>query len=483
MAQRTGAAGTGRAVAALHGVAVVLLLTSCPLLRSAVVWRWGDPGLAGFLVPALVGAVLAALLLCLRSDGFQSLWGRRRAPFLACAAVAYAVTGLAFYLLSRPAFPLPVSGALGLLSGVSSTLLLCAAAWPLLGVPLGRSMVCVALMFGASTCLTWVASGLLPAVAYHVPCGLATVVAGALTVVAGMRGPSSGSVPAVSGENGPKAGFGVSCRRLSAVAGVALIGLFSYAFFIKPGIGEGAVRPRLYGMDEELGLHLVACLLLLFIGLARRRQPVLSTVNQLVVPVVAAVLLVLQSFPLEGGALSLWAALAVFSTSFASLFAVAVVLSFAGNGEVPPPFAIGAALLTYALGRLTGMLFGTLTYADDGRYTLYRVAMTAILAAMLLAVVFSLRRSHAGDVPAVGATVEDALVGASDRLAAERQLTAREAQVLRFLVRGWTSTSIASELVISENTVRTHMKNIYRKIGVSSRAELTALVGSYGRDG
>jgi LuxR family maltose regulon positive regulatory protein len=50
-------------------------------------------------------------------------------------------------------------------------------------------------------------------------------------------------------------------------------------------------------------------------------------------------------------------------------------------------------------------------------------------------------------------------------------LSQREIQVLRLLNTHLTSTEIAEELVISVNTVRSHMKNIYSKLNVHSRSQ------------
>jgi DNA-binding NarL/FixJ family response regulator len=51
-------------------------------------------------------------------------------------------------------------------------------------------------------------------------------------------------------------------------------------------------------------------------------------------------------------------------------------------------------------------------------------------------------------------------------------LTEREAEVLGELQRRRANAQIASDLHISVETVRTHARNIYRKLGVSSRREL-----------
>ena len=54
-------------------------------------------------------------------------------------------------------------------------------------------------------------------------------------------------------------------------------------------------------------------------------------------------------------------------------------------------------------------------------------------------------------------------------------LTAREAEVLELLQDGRTNAEIATELSIGVETVRTHARNIYRKLGVPSRRELARM--------
>ena len=49
------------------------------------------------------------------------------------------------------------------------------------------------------------------------------------------------------------------------------------------------------------------------------------------------------------------------------------------------------------------------------------------------------------------------------------RLTPRQNELLRLLAAGHTNTQIARQLGISEGTVRTHLENIYQKLGVSSR--------------
>jgi LuxR family maltose regulon positive regulatory protein len=53
-------------------------------------------------------------------------------------------------------------------------------------------------------------------------------------------------------------------------------------------------------------------------------------------------------------------------------------------------------------------------------------------------------------------------------------LTDRERDVLRFLPSRLTVREIADELYVSVNTLKFHLKVIYRKLGVTSRAEAAA---------
>ena len=55
-------------------------------------------------------------------------------------------------------------------------------------------------------------------------------------------------------------------------------------------------------------------------------------------------------------------------------------------------------------------------------------------------------------------------------------LTEREEQVARLVVDRKTNPEIAAELFLSQKTVETHLRNIFRKVGVASRVELARAV-------
>lgn len=94
--------------------------------------------------------------------------------------------------------------------------------------------------------------------------------------------------------------------------------------------------------------------------------------------------------------------------------------------------------------------------------------------------------SHTASGPAAyeteseGSTAANVAAASSDEqvrewLRTKHGLTAREIDVALLIARGRSKTFIADELFISENTVRTHSKNVYTKLGIHSREELISL--------
>ena len=54
-----------------------------------------------------------------------------------------------------------------------------------------------------------------------------------------------------------------------------------------------------------------------------------------------------------------------------------------------------------------------------------------------------------------------------------QHLTARELDVLRLIAKGYHAPEVASMLGLSAHTVRGYVREVYRKLGISSRAEAT----------
>jgi DNA-binding CsgD family transcriptional regulator len=62
----------------------------------------------------------------------------------------------------------------------------------------------------------------------------------------------------------------------------------------------------------------------------------------------------------------------------------------------------------------------------------------------------------------------------AERRTAGKSLTARQRTVLQLVARGWSNDEIARALLVSTGTVRKHLDNAYRQLGVSSRAAAVA---------
>jgi DNA-binding NarL/FixJ family response regulator len=62
------------------------------------------------------------------------------------------------------------------------------------------------------------------------------------------------------------------------------------------------------------------------------------------------------------------------------------------------------------------------------------------------------------------------------RTVLEEKLCDREREIVSYVVHGFANREIADRLCISQRTVSTHLVNIYEKLNVHSRAELTAMV-------
>lgn len=71
---------------------------------------------------------------------------------------------------------------------------------------------------------------------------------------------------------------------------------------------------------------------------------------------------------------------------------------------------------------------------------------------------------------------EDLLKNRSREIALNYRLSLREEEILTLLAQRKRNTAIASELFISEQTVKTHIRNLYKKLDVHSRDELFDLV-------
>ena len=74
----------------------------------------------------------------------------------------------------------------------------------------------------------------------------------------------------------------------------------------------------------------------------------------------------------------------------------------------------------------------------------------------------------------------EASIAKHDTVASASNLSARELEVLRLLAAGRSNQQIADELVISRNTVRRHVSNVFDKTGVANRTEASVYARDHG---
>ena len=127
--------------------------------------------------------------------------------------------------------------------------------------------------------------------------------------------------------------------------------------------------------------------------------------------------------------------------------------------------------LAFSLPMAVGAGLRSLLFFLDSSVGPYLTYVTPILVFVLAVAVIAspLPEKHEDDANASSDTPASLV---DERFVAAYRLTPRETDVAQCLVRGYTLEKTADKLCISLNTVRTHSKSIYRKVGVSSKQEL-----------
>ena len=208
-----------------------------------------------------------------------------------------------------------------------------------------------------------------------------------------------------------------------------------------------------------------------------------SGVYLVLFPLVATLLLVLPFGD------SLFRAVAVFISNVAAqILLLTVLVQPQSPGKPYAPRLVATLLAVFHLSVITGMMGGgVFRVASDDNDVLMAAAVYGCLYA-LSAFAFALLafRAHKDDIgehdgtAKVGESCDPAVPNSGSdnadcrcvRAARAYDLSPREAEVLSLLLRGRDVRSIAEMLVISQNTVRFHIKNLYRAVGVHGKQEL-----------
>lgn len=85
-------------------------------------------------------------------------------------------------------------------------------------------------------------------------------------------------------------------------------------------------------------------------------------------------------------------------------------------------------------------------------------------------------RSASGKTLSDGAETTNRISQQAQVLRERYRLSARETEVMEYIARGYTVARTAQELIVSENTIRTHSKRIYAKLDVHKKQELIEML-------
>ncbi|WP_180326605.1 response regulator transcription factor [Raoultibacter phocaeensis] len=107
----------------------------------------------------------------------------------------------------------------------------------------------------------------------------------------------------------------------------------------------------------------------------------------------------------------------------------------------------------------------------------YFVACALLATALFLSSSSNMKYGWGTIRPGDGGLSEHGFESTVRFLAAEHELTNRETEVCQLLALGKTRRFICDDLTVSRDTVKTHVRSIYRKLSVHSQQELIDLVG------
>lgn len=170
-----------------------------------------------------------------------------------------------------------------------------------------------------------------------------------------------------------------------------------------------------------------------------------------------------------------------------------IVLSSVQLSELKRTFGIGDAFLViseklvvvafWALGSIAARsifaLIPAAANSTEGACLSMSMAYFAVVFSMVMLILLMRTRDRQEVVQEVAERTDGDHAYAYDRIASDFVLTNREREVFALLAQGHSRTYIGNELFISDGTVRSHVRSIYKKLDCHKKEELFALVEGY----
>lgn len=236
-------------------------------------------------------------------------------------------------------------------------------------------------------------------------------------------------------------------------------------------------------LDFNLNITIVKCLIFAA-SVALTRKHLTGSCPLVITTLFGASMLIVVLAPTTPGALLLADSFAAAGRLFAFVYAyiVAGLMQSARWPRLMKPLylVLCSSSFVVALSVVSGSVVQNFIARDA---TSFALATAAILYVLLIVSNIVMRTSQEGSltVRLEGEQVDEERIATcrAQAVAAQHpQLTERETEILKYILLGLTAPSIAERLSISENTAKTHIRRIYRKLDVHSRQELLELAYS-----
>lgn len=151
------------------------------------------------------------------------------------------------------------------------------------------------------------------------------------------------------------------------------------------------------------------------------------------------------------------------------------------NFDLPATWVVAWPTCCLMLGQLVGgTVTSVLVQQPDSAYwiqiTATIVSFVMLMAALLMMSNRNLTTGWGMARPASAVSPDSAIESVSQLITVENSLTPRESEIIVLLARGRNRRFISEELVVSEETIKSHVYSIYRKLGIHSQQELLDLV-------
>ncbi|NGM17577.1 hypothetical protein GMI70_06140 [Eggerthellaceae bacterium zg-893] len=234
--------------------------------------------------------------------------------------------------------------------------------------------------------------------------------------------------------------------------------------------GASRANPAGSGAPEQASYFFFACLLAAAVFMA---MAYLFSVGKRNALLSFAIVLTILSTTLIVAIVLFYSPTIVFASQtittawFAVVLWVACANTLARRESAVRDFVLGVALAQ--VGQLVGAVVMDVVFSVDSGF--YPAIIAAYLTTIIPVLLFT---KETQGRPASPSAFADPVVACA-LLVEQGDLTKREGEVLEHLLKGLARAAIAHDLVISEETVKTHTRNIYKKLDVHSRFELQAL--------